>query len=63
MWVRWEAVLKCRGTGIGGAESEPAGGEDPWVRELGLDPPGAAALAVEGGPARVRCFRWPPAAA
>ena len=60
-WVRWEAVLKCRGTGIGGAEREPAGGEDAWVQELDFDPPGAAALAVEDGPATVRCFRWPPA--
>lgn len=62
-WVRWEAVLKCRGTGIGGPEREPAGGEEPWVCELGLAPPSAAALAVAGGPARVRRFRWPPAAA
>lgn len=62
-WVRWEAVLKCRGTGIGGAEREPAGGEDPWVQELGLDSPAAAALAVERAPAEVRRFRWPPAAA
>ena len=60
-WVRWEAVLKCRGTGIGGAEREPAGGEEPWVCELGLDPPAAAALAVERGPVAVRRFRWLPA--
>lgn len=58
-WVRWEAALKCRGTGIGGAEEAPAGSE-PWVCELDVDPPAAAALAVEGGPCEVRVRRWPP---
>lgn len=62
-WVRWEAVLKCRGTGIGGAASEAVAEDDPWLRELDFESPGAAALAVAGGPAAVRCFRWPPAAA
>jgi 4'-phosphopantetheinyl transferase len=61
-WVRWEAVLKCRGTGIGGAEQQPAG-PDPWVAELPVAPPAAAALAVEGGPCTVRCWRWPVAGA
>ena len=57
-WVRWEAVLKCRGTGIGGA-SDPPIGPDPWVAELQLDPPAAAALAVEHGPCSVHCWQWP----
>jgi 4'-phosphopantetheinyl transferase len=57
-WVRWEAVLKCRGTGIGGADDLPTG-PDPWVVELRLDPPVAAALAVERGPCTVHCWRWP----
>jgi 4'-phosphopantetheinyl transferase len=56
-WVRWEAVLKCRGTGIGGAD-DAATGPDPWVTELQLDPPGAAALATENGPCTVRCWQW-----
>lgn len=60
-WVRWEAVLKCRGTGIGGAEIAPPAGEGPWVCELELVPPAAAALAVEGGAVDVRCWSWPPA--
>lgn len=60
-WVRWEAVLKCRGTGIGGAETAPAG-PDPWVVELEVGPPAAAALAVEQGPCAVRGWRWPAAA-
>ncbi|MBS1870676.1 MAG: 4'-phosphopantetheinyl transferase superfamily protein [Actinobacteria bacterium] len=59
-WVRWEAVLKCRGTGIGGGEAPPTGPR-PWVVDLDLDPPGAAALAVERGPATVHTWRWPPA--
>lgn len=56
-WVRWEAVLKCRGTGIGGADDVP-GGEDPWVTELEIGLPAAAALAVERGPCPVRCWQW-----
>jgi 4'-phosphopantetheinyl transferase len=56
-WVRWEAVLKCRGTGIGGAELPPAEPQ-PWICDLDVGPPGAAALAVEGGPAALRCWRW-----
>jgi phosphopantetheinyl transferase len=56
-WVRWEAVLKCRGTGIGGADDAPTGPE-PWVAQLDVGPPAAAALAVEHGPCTVRCFQW-----
>jgi 4'-phosphopantetheinyl transferase len=59
-WVRWEAALKCRGTGIGGAE-QPQAGHEPWIRELELGAPGAAAVAVAGGPVAVRCWRWPAA--
>ena len=58
-WVRWEAVLKCRGTGIGGAET-PAAGPPPWVADLDVEPPAAAALAVEHGPVAVRTWRWSP---
>jgi 4'-phosphopantetheinyl transferase len=57
-WVRWEAVLKCRGIGIGGAD-EPLTGPDPWVCELDVEPPGAAALAAQGGLCTVRCWEWP----
>ena len=60
-WVRWEAVLKCRGTGIGGAET-PHDGPEPWVVDLQIEPPAAAALAVAGGPCAVRRWRWPAAA-
>jgi 4'-phosphopantetheinyl transferase len=61
-WVRWEAVLKCRGTGIGGAERAPSDPE-PWVVDLDVDPPAAAALAVDPGPTTVRTWRWPPPSA
>jgi len=61
-WVRWEAVLKCRGTGIGGVEEAPAG-PAPWVRELDLGEAGAAALAVADSGAMLRCWRWPIAGA
>lgn len=57
-WVRWEAVLKCRGTGIAGADRLHDGPE-PWVVQLDAGPPAAAALAVERGPVAVRCLRWP----
>ncbi len=61
-WVRWEAVLKCRGTGIGGAGASPSGPVS-WVVDLDLAPPAAAALAVARGPVALRCWRWPPATA
>jgi len=58
-WVRWEAVLKCHGTGIGGAVT-PSSEPEPWVVTLDIAPPAAAALAVAGEPAAVRCWGWPP---
>lgn len=61
-WVRWEAVLKCRGTGIGGADAPPSG-RHPWVHELDVGAPAAAALAVDDGPCTVRCRQWPAAGA
>jgi len=60
-WVRWEAALKCTGTGIGGAGTA-SGRPAPWIHELDIGPPGAAALAVMDGPVAVRCWRWPAAA-
>jgi 4'-phosphopantetheinyl transferase len=61
-WVRWEAVLKCRGTGIGGAD-DASTGPDPWVVELAVGQPAAAALAAEDGPCSVRCCQWATAGA
>lgn len=56
-WVRYEALLKCRGTGIGAAETVGAG-VDPWLCELDLGAPAAAALAVEGTACEVRRWQW-----
>lgn len=60
-WVRWEAALKCAGTGIGGADAVQAAADPPWVCDLDLAGPGAAAVAVAAGPVAVRGFRWPAA--
>jgi 4'-phosphopantetheinyl transferase len=61
-WVRHEATLKCRGTGLGGGGVEAHGGR-PWVSELDLPPrwsaAGAvAAVAVADGPSEVSCREW-----
>lgn len=56
-WVRWEATLKCHGTGIGGAEGAPSG-PDPALHELNPGGSAAAALAVAGPPCEVRCWQW-----
>jgi 4'-phosphopantetheinyl transferase len=57
-WVRWEATLKCSGFGIGGGNA-PSAGPEPWIRELAVGGPAAAALAVAAGPVVVRCWQWP----
>ncbi len=58
-WVRYEAALKCLGTGLGGAETD-ALGRRPWVAELDLGSrAAAAAVAGMGEPAEVRCREWP----
>ena len=50
-WVRHEAELKCRGTGIGAAAAGP-NGREPWIAELEVGPraAGAVAVAVEVSP-------------
>lgn len=58
LWTRWEAALKCHGAGIGGAEAM-RDIPQPWIQELELGRPGAAAVAVAGGPCPVRCWQWP----
>ena len=64
-WVRHEAELKCRGTGIGGAgaEGEMAEGEmgeKVWIAELDVGSHGAAAVAVARPPRELCCWEWPP---
>jgi 4'-phosphopantetheinyl transferase len=56
-WVRHEAALKCRGTGIGGAAGQASGGE-PWIAELDLGPRAAGAVAVGRPPRELRCWDW-----
>jgi hypothetical protein len=59
-WVRYEATVKCLGTGIAGRDlPKPAGDAPPWVAEL--DPglgAAAAAVAVSAGPRRLRLWQW-----
>jgi 4'-phosphopantetheinyl transferase len=58
-WVRHEAILKCRGMGIGAAETAMAQGPLPSITELDIGTDGAiAALAVEGMPRKVRLWTW-----
>jgi 4'-phosphopantetheinyl transferase len=72
-WVRHEAELKCRGTGIiGGAGAEGADGaegtmgekvemeEKVWIAELDMGSHAAAAVAVERPPGELCCWEWPP---
>jgi 4'-phosphopantetheinyl transferase len=56
-WVRHEAELKCRGTGLGGASSD-AERSRPWTSGLEVGPRAAAAVAVESRPSELRCWRW-----
>jgi 4'-phosphopantetheinyl transferase len=57
LWVRYEADLKRRGTGIGAAGSQPAA-DEPWIAELDVGPRAAAALALERAPRELRCSYW-----
>jgi 4'-phosphopantetheinyl transferase len=56
-WVRHEAVLKCRGTGIGGTDGAPSG-DAPWVVELDMGARATAAVALERPPHDLRCWDW-----
>jgi 4'-phosphopantetheinyl transferase len=58
-WTRYEAEVKCRGTGIGdglplGAVAEPR----CWVSQLDLGPGLSAAVAAEQPISELRCFSW-----
>jgi 4'-phosphopantetheinyl transferase len=56
-WVKHEAALKCRGTGIGGAAAQTSGHE-PWIAELEVGPRAAGAVAVGHLPRELRCRDW-----
>jgi 4'-phosphopantetheinyl transferase len=70
-WTRHEAALKCLGTGLAGADMDPAdpaavldaGTPEPpaaalWVEQLDLGQGAAAALACERPPRELRRWRW-----
>jgi phosphopantetheinyl transferase len=65
-WVRHEAILKCRGTGIGARRSDRSreqadqSTEDLWVAALPIGSRAAAAVALVGAPLEVCCWEWQP---
>jgi 4'-phosphopantetheinyl transferase len=59
-WVRHEAVLKCLGTGLGGAADRRLERE-PWIAELDMGPRAAAAVALNAVPRELCCWVWPAA--
>jgi 4'-phosphopantetheinyl transferase len=61
-WTRYEAELKCLGTGIGAGAAE-ARGRYTWVAQLEPGPGAAGAVACAREPGELRCWSWPRAAA
>jgi 4'-phosphopantetheinyl transferase len=58
-WTRYEAELKCLGTGIGRRDGGTEGAR-PWLADLKLGQ-GAAGAAASARPAReLRCWGWQP---
>jgi 4'-phosphopantetheinyl transferase len=59
-WVRYEATVKCLGTGIGGRNVQTAAlPQPPWV--IDLDPGQTAvagAVAVADGPRTLHLYEW-----
>jgi 4'-phosphopantetheinyl transferase len=60
-WVRHEARLKCRGTGIGGDRGSALDGEE-WIAELDVGPDAAGAVALQRAPRELLRWDWLPAA-
>lgn len=67
LWTRYEAELKCLGTGVG-ASAAGAGADAPvpsehvWIHELDLGAGAAGAVACTRPPHELRCWDWPPTA-
>jgi len=57
LWVRHEARLKCRGTGIAGAASGASAGE-LWIAELDVGALAAAAVAADPPPRALCTWDW-----
>jgi hypothetical protein len=58
-WARYEAELKCRGTGIGVVDTGTGGGA-PWIAQLDVGSHAAAAVALEHPARDLRCWEWRP---
>ncbi len=56
-WVRHEALLKCRGTGVGGTRAG-ACGREVWIAQLYPGPLASGAIALEQPPRVMRCWDW-----
>jgi 4'-phosphopantetheinyl transferase len=56
-WVRYEAAVKCRGTGIGHAQGVRDGG-GAWIVEIDAGPGAVAAVAAERAPSALRCWTF-----
>lgn len=56
-WVRREAELKCRGTGIGGLAVDRSECK-LWTSKLEMGARGRAAVAVERQPGELTCWDW-----
>jgi 4'-phosphopantetheinyl transferase len=57
LWVRREAQLKCRGTGIAGARAE-ASTRELWIAELDVGARAAAAIAADAPPRELCTWDW-----
>ncbi len=57
LWVRHEAQLKCRGTGVAAGSAEAIAG-DLWIAELDVGAGAAAAVATDALPRELRKWDW-----
>lgn len=58
LWVRHEARLKCRGTGIGDMAPR-ASAREPWITELDVGVRAAAAVAADAPANELYLWDWP----
>ncbi|HUO74061.1 MAG TPA: 4'-phosphopantetheinyl transferase superfamily protein [Solirubrobacteraceae bacterium] len=58
-WVRYEATVKCLGTGIGAFDRPDLAPNPPAVTELAVGPRTLGAVAVAIAAVELRCWTWP----